>query len=378
MLDFRWQLLCPQCRVSRSSSPTLSAIRPQVHCETCKINYTVDFDRSVELTFRPNPSIRDLDESIEFCIAGPQVTPHVEVQQLLPPYASRLVEPSLELGEYRLRLLETNAEQEVRVTPSGERSVAIKTNPSRSLSTASEISPNPALDIENDTASERLFILERLAWSDQTVTAAEVTSMQVFRDLFANEALRPGERISVGSLTVAFTDLKQSTRMYREIGDAPAFGQVLDHFAVLRKSIEEKDGAIVKTMGDSVLAVFKSPADAVETLSAAQHALGNPPEGMRPLHLKIGIHSGPCIAVTLNERLDYFGTTLNVASRLVELSDGSDMVISRIVRDDAEVGNLIRKDGLRLQPMQAPLKGLEDQPIELWRVIRPPQTPPFR
>ena len=38
----------------------------------------------------------------------------------------------------------------------------------------------------------------------------------------------------------------------------------------------------------------------------------------RPLKLKAGIHYGSCIAVNLNERLDYFGTTVNAASRLVE------------------------------------------------------------
>ena len=66
-------------------------------------------------------------------------------------------------------------------------------------------------------------------------TAAEVTSLQVFRDLFANESLRPGERISVGSLTVLFTDLRGSTRLYRENGDAVAFGRVLDrHHGWLR------------------------------------------------------------------------------------------------------------------------------------------------
>jgi hypothetical protein len=57
-----------------------------------------------------------------------------------------------------------------------------------------------------------------------------VTALQVFRDLFATEALRPGEQISVGTLTVLFTDLKNSTRMYREIGDATAFGHVMNHF----------------------------------------------------------------------------------------------------------------------------------------------------
>ena len=87
----------------------------------------------------------------------------------------------------------------------------------------------------NATSAEQLLILERLAWSDQSATAAEVTALQMFRDLFASEALRPGEQISVGTLTVLFTDLRNSTQLYREIGDATAFGRVMNHFDVLKK-----------------------------------------------------------------------------------------------------------------------------------------------
>src|ERR1051325_10297994 len=139
------------------------------------------------------------------------------------------------------------------------------------------------------SSSEQLFILERMAWSDQAATASEVTALQVFRDLFANEALRPGEQISVGTLTVLFTDLRGSTQLYREIGDAPAFGRVMNHFDVLREAIAEEDGALVKTIGDAVMAVFRHPAAALRAILKAQAKLASPPEGGQPLKLKVGI-----------------------------------------------------------------------------------------
>ena len=126
----------------------------------------------------------------------------------------------------------------------------------------------------------------------------------MFSDLFANEALRPGERITVGSLTVLFTDLRDSTRLYRENGDAVAFGRVLDHYDVLRAAITDEQGALVKTIGDSVMAVFQRPVQALRAVFRAQAILANPPTGQMALHLKAGIHTGPCVAVTLNERLD--------------------------------------------------------------------------
>jgi class 3 adenylate cyclase len=226
------------------------------------------------------------------------------------------------------------------------------------------------LKLENDTGAEQLLILERLEWSDQATTAAEVTALQMFRDLFASEALRPGEQISVGTLTVLFTDLRNSTQLYREIGDATAFGRVMSHFDVVRKSIAEHDGAIVKTIGDAVMAVFRSAADGLLAMIEVQQALAEPADGSRPLQLKAGLNTGPCIAVTLNDRLDYFGSTVNMAARLEGLSSGSDVIISRSVYEDARVQELIESDHFAATPFDMTLKGFENERFELWRVSR--------
>jgi class 3 adenylate cyclase len=209
-----------------------------------------------------------------------------------------------------------------------------------------------------------------MTWSDQAATAAEVTALQVFRDLFSNEALRPGEQISVGSLTMLFTDLRGSTQMYREIGDAPAFGRVMSHFDVLREAIKEENGAIVKTIGDAVMAVFKNPAGALRAIMKAQEILAAPPDGSRPLMLKVGIHSGPCIAVTLNDRLDYFGGTVNMAARLEGLSTGGDVVVSPSVFADFEVAEMIEdvRNNLKSEPFEIMLKGFDEERFTLWRI----------
>jgi adenylate cyclase len=214
------------------------------------------------------------------------------------------------------------------------------------------------------------MILERLEWSDQATTAAEVTALQMFRDLFATEALRPGEQISVGTLTVLFTDLRNSTQLYREIGDATAFGRVMSHFDVVRKAIAEHDGAIVKTIGDAVMAVFRRAADGLLAMLEVQQALAEPADGKMPLHLKAGLNTGPCIAVTLNDRLDYFGSTVNMAARLEGLSSGSDVIISRSVYEDAKVQELIESGRFEAVPFDMSLKGFENERFELWRVSR--------
>jgi class 3 adenylate cyclase len=227
-----------------------------------------------------------------------------------------------------------------------------------------------SLSLKNETDAEQLLILERMEWSDQATTAAEVTALQMFRDLFASEALRPGEQISVGTLTVLFTDLRHSTQLYREIGDATAFGRVMSHFDVVKKAIVDHDGAIVKTIGDAVMAVFRSAVDGLLAMLEVQRLLAEPADGSIPLQLKAGLNTGPCIAVTLNDRLDYFGSTVNMAARLEGLSSGSDVIISRPVYEDAKVRELIESGELTAEEFDMSLKGFENERFELWRVRR--------
>jgi class 3 adenylate cyclase len=144
----------------------------------------------------------------------------------------------------------------------------------------------------------------------------------------------------------------------------------MNHFDVLKKAIAEEDGALVKTIGDAVMAVFRHPPSALKAMLRAQQILAAPPDGGSPLILKAGIHTGPCIAVTLNDRLDYFGSTVNMAARLEGLSTGNDVIISGALYDDPEVRELIESTDLEASPFDVELKGFENERFELWRVAK--------
>jgi adenylate cyclase len=369
LLDLQWELLCPLCRGAGETGKSLSEISSQVHCETCRIDFTVNFDRFVEVTFRPNALLRQV-EAQNFCMGSPQKTPHIVAQQLLPAHAARQLSLPLEPGRYRLRALELSGGQDVTVLDDGNATASVTIAPAGWPVNELKLARQSSLKVENETDAEQLLILERLAWSDQSATAAEVTALQMFRDLFASEALRPGEQISVGTLTVLFTDLRNSTQLYREIGDATAFGRVMNHFDVLRKVIAEEDGALVKTIGDAVMAVFRRPASALRAMLSAQEMLAAPASGTAPLILKAGVHTGPCIAVTLNGRLDYFGSTVNMAARLEGLSTGDDVIISHALYDDPEVRELIANENMQATSFEMLLKGFQEERFELWRVSR--------
>lgn len=117
------------------------------------------------------------------------------------------------------------------------------------------------------------------------------------------------------------------------------------------------------------MAAFLHPIDAVQAMLAAQRALASRSPGREPVSLKAGVHYGPCIAVTLNDRLDCFGSSVNIAARLEGLSRGGDVIVSGAVYQDPDVEHFLADaEGLVVERAQGTLKGLEEEEIAIWRI----------
>jgi class 3 adenylate cyclase len=367
ILDMSWDLLCPSCRGTTEGHTNLGEVRGQSHCNTCQIDFTVNFDHNIEVVFRPNPSVRPVELEAAFCVGSPQLQPHVVMVQSLSALHSLPVNLQLEPGRYTLRASNVAGSIALSAHADGSVQTYLRVTEYGWPPEQQRVSLLPTLNLINATEAEQTFQLERTAWSDQAATAADVTALQVFRDLFATEVVRPGEEISIGSVTLMFTDLRDSTRLYRRIGDAPAFGRVREHFEVLEQAIASEGGAIVKTMGDSVMATFRHPVAALRAVWNAQTRIAERGEPM--LWLKVGLHKGPCIVVNLNERLDYFGSTVNITARLPDFSQGGELILSEAIHDDPEVQDLLAQT---IKPnsitrFTGDVKGF-DEPFTMWRL----------
>jgi class 3 adenylate cyclase len=286
---------------------------------------------------------------------------------IVPEHEELPLTTVLDPGRYTLRALDLPGSQAILAKSDGPASLNISANESGWPIEMTEIGLMPKLNLINETDLARTFELRRTAWSDQAATAADVTILQVFQDLFSSEVIRPGEEISIGSVTLMFTDLHSSTKLYRQIGDAPAFGRVREHFEILEREVDAEGGSIVKTMGDAVMAAFRRPAPALRAIMKIQKQMVE--SGEPALRLKAGIHHGPCIVVNLNNRLDYFGSTVNIAARLPNFSVGGQAIFSESVYHDPEVQEFLEKN---IQPntlsrLQADIRGY-DEPFSLWKM----------
>jgi class 3 adenylate cyclase len=367
ILDMSWDLLCPSCRGTTEGHTNLGDVSGSSHCNTCQIDFTVNFDHNIEVIFRPNPSVRTVDLEAAFCAGSPQLQPHVVMSQLLSPLHSLPVPIELERGRYSLRASNVPGSISLFADVEGASTADLRVSsygwpPDQQL-----VSLHPTLNLVNATDMDSTFQLERTTWSDESSTAADVTALQVFRDLFASEVVRPGEEISIGSVTLMFTDLRDSTRMYRVIGDASAFGRVREHFEILEKAIAAEGGAIVKTMGDAVMATFRHPVDALKSVWNAQSEIAKYGEPM--LWLKAGLHKGPCIVVNLNDRLDYFGSTVNITARLPNFSQGGELIFSEAFYEDPEIRDFLAENvgPSALTCFTGDVKGF-DEPFTMWKL----------
>lgn len=217
------------------------------------------------------------------------------------------------------------------------------------------------------------YHLDPVADSDEFrnsfLSGKRLLTTQTFRSLFRTELVSADEEIGVRDITIMFTDLKNSTEMYDKIGDPNAFYLVRQHFETLRSAVTRFEGATIKTIGDAVMATFMRPVDG---LSAALDMLSGIDELNKsishPLNLKIGIHRGHSIAVTLDERQDYFGQTVNIAARVQGLAGPGEIYVTQAMVSSPDVERIIR-DTCVATPGEAALKGISEK-VRVYKLLR--------
>jgi class 3 adenylate cyclase len=185
-------------------------------------------------------------------------------------------------------------------------------------------------------------------------------NLEEFRTYLAELNLPPGQSIGVRVQTFWFTDIRSSTAMYEQLGDARAYELVRQHYEIIFRAAQARGGYAVKTIGDGTLGNFTRPVEALAAAVEAVRGVAALKAGSeRPLRLRVGLHTGPCIVVALNGRLDFFGTTVNTASRIEAQSTGEDVVLSEAILHDPEVKQLAETTG-PLEAFSVNLRGLAE------------------
>jgi class 3 adenylate cyclase len=405
LFDMDWQSLCQKCACVIESLRSLEDMHSELHCNFCQADFEATLDDYIAVTFTVGAQIREIafhhPERLPvpdyFRIAGtpdgllPDGTPLADFRAramrtsgFLPPrettrFAIDMAGEGVVLGvspEGKAALLYTVAGP----AAAGEQTVPVRFENRARGHAKGKLSPGRiAFAVENATDERGAFGLAVLppdfAFGQVPITyqpfltGKRLLTTQTFRDLFRAEVVRANEGIKVTDIALLFTDLKGSTALYGRIGDLNALSLVQQHFEQLRAVTRRFGGAVIKTIGDAVMAAFPDAPAAVGAALAMRAAIAafNRGRSDRELILKIGVHAGPAIAVTLNDRLDYFGQTVNIAARVQNLAGADEIYVSDAVHDAEGVEALLAP--FALETSLARLKGLEEE-MRVWRIAR--------
>src|SRR5271154_5434934 len=397
LFDLTWNVLCPGCGGVLDAHSTLKSLRQdEYQCGLCACGYEASVDEQVEVAFTVSPQVRriaahdpnglPLWEYFKqvFWSSGvdlnrdsfESLTDEVTLDALELPAGEKAV-LSLQLPPQFIIVFEpvTHSAQfiDVQGEPTRERqqlsliynqvhapvgTTTMRPGPLRlSLDSQAGVRTLPTVLIAADALHH--LIGKRKPF----LTAKRMLSNQTFRDVFKADNLNIDQRLKITSLTFLFTDLKSSTALYERVGDLAAFDLVRAHFHALLEIISSEKGAVVKTIGDAVMATFVRPEHALAAglrMRAAMDAL-NAERGTDDLVVKIGIHEGPCLAVMLNERQDYFGQTVNIAARVQGLATSQSIHITGPVIDAPGVAAILNREAIRPIQKQAALRGIADK-----------------
>ena len=369
LFEMDWLLVCPRCACAVESFARLRAVLSRFRCPECHNEYEAAMDDFIAIYFTVSPQICAIryhrPETLEpfdymFGFKGvregrrPDGVPYVDSVKaalrgvaFLEPGKTTRFELQAAPGALAGVSSDTDAGFVLEVgtgraaEPQRLRLTYVGTGyqPAKAA-----LAPGPAvLEIENPTPARGVVAIlqvtpaeaevDQLLHFDPYLTGKHLLTSQTFRSLFRSEVVGGAQGLAIRDIALLFTDIRGSTALYQRIGDLNAFQLVQQHFDLLRETTVRHGGAVVKTIGDAVMAAYPDAAQAVAAALEMRGAIErfNEAQSERPVSLKIGIHHGAAIAVTLNDELDYFGQTVNIASRVQEMADAEEIWITEEV-----------------------------------------------
>ena len=413
VFDMSWNILCPACGGVLDSGATLRTVRQaEYRCVLCAIGCEPTLDEIVEVTFTISPRVRRI------AAHDPGTLPWIEYyrqifwssgvdlpdDETLAKWVQETTLATLELsaGEKAVLSLQlpdpgTKFGRSIGTSSEGyvivfdpvlhmSQHLEVKGEPARESQSLSfvmtkdhapeetvQLRPGPlTLTLENRSKKRTLpgvwivsdKVHELVNKRRPFLTAKRLLTNQTFRDIYRTDALDVDQRLKITSLTFLFTDLKGSTELYERVGDLAAYDLVRAHFRILNEIVAAESGAVVKTIGDAVMATFPTPDRAMAAALRMREALKDLKD---ELLLKIGIHEGPCLAVSLNDRQDYFGRTVNIASRVQGLATSRSIFATRRVVTDSEASKLLQSNGIAATAEKRSLRGIAKQ-VEIFEI----------
>ena len=400
IMEMSWGVICPFCGMLVTTPGGLRALGPNPHCRLCQIQFPASADDQIEVTFTLEAGIRKLRyfepdqinprrDAIKLFFSptfepqqrGSELEDLVRSAQGLAPGESTTIETTLPAGRAALLVPNLHAICFLHVGDSQRTEAAVEIQDGATLPGETGVAADTPIRIRVTNRSNYNVYVMLFSVADHPIdmanpppmaivrpflTGKRVLTNQTFRDLFRTETI--GENgLSIKSLAMVFSDLQASTALYERVGDIRALELVRAHFEKLNEVVRRHHGAVVKTIGDAVMAAFGEPERALAAAAGMNRAVRKIDADGEMLNLKIGVHAGSCIAIQTNHQIDYFGSAVNVAARVQGVAHGGEIVVTDTIWNAPGVQGLADDFGLEATPDRVNLRGIA-QGVQVYRL----------
>ena len=395
LFDLEWGMVCPLCGAITNSVARLDSVEEDsVFCALCARDAPSVLDDTVEVNFSYNPDSQTFDLHSDFPTYLEYHTSssypyregwqdyhkrHTVADIKLASGARGAMKLPLEAGQtYRLLCLDTHSGAMLEVEETGQETGDAKVELTLSDAGFSQDSLTlPAgemtLTLSNLTEQPVWCWVFRRNFDDamavmkqmpppfgKRLTGKHLLNNQAFRETFALHELAPDLKLKLRSITLLFTDLKGSTALYDREGDLAAYRMVQDHFVAMKGVVRTHSGAMIKTMGDAVMAAFSDASDGTAAAISMMAAMRDLAGGIQSneMGLKVGLHAGPALAINSGTNVDYFGQTVNIAARVQGLADAGDICVTGVLNEEEAIPALLTEAGYIGHSELAKLRGV--------------------
>ena len=294
LFELTWNVLCPGCGGVLDATSTLKSVHKEAYdCALCAAGYEPTLDEMVEVAFTVNPRVRRIaahdphtlpvweyfrqifwGSGIDLPEEGfEDMMEEITIDSIELPAGQKAQHVAADAGAIRDRVRAGDARRalhrrERRADQGAAEPVADLQQGAAHRPITTEMRPGPLrLSVENRTDVRALpsiwiagdALHDLLGKRRPFLTAKRLLTNQIFRDIYRTDTLDVDQGLKITSLTFLFTDLKGSTELYDRVGDLVAYDLVRAHFRVLNEIVAAEAGAVVKTIGDAVMATFPTP-----------------------------------------------------------------------------------------------------------------------
>ncbi|NJK74633.1 MAG: hypothetical protein HC942_11815 [Microcoleus sp. SU_5_6] len=373
VFDLHWDIHCPHCNMIADEFKDLADTSEMSFCPMCEREFKIDLLDRVEVTFSLNKEIED--PQLRPVCSPPPVLQN-KLQLMTPLYCTESEIVSLEKGRYRYCCPLTLAKGILKVEGAATESVQeikLKQLAGKNFDKKELVVRPGKVKIELTNTEHNLsgLILHSDELPDELtleqlplrLSGIQLLHYPDYKRLFGDRVISERERVKIRAITIMFTDITGSTRMYETLGDTKAYNIVRDHFEIFFESIENFGGKVIKTIGDAVMASFISNEQAIQAAAAAVASFreyNSTRQQAEWIQVRIGIHRGTALLVNLNNSIDYFGSTVNKAARIQNLSKSDEVSFSEEVYDDREFLTALKSIGVsEIHKRVEDLKGIQ-------------------